>query len=226
DIAIGCAKLFGFRLMRNFATPYFSRDIGEFWRRWHISLSTWFRDYVYIPLGGSRTGSRARHLANLIATFTLSGFWHGASWTFVAWGFLNGMYYLPLVLAGAHKRHTGTVAAGRLLPSLTEAGQIALTFLLTLVAWVFFRAETMGAALGILWGTVSRTWLDVEPGLLIGMLYVAVVLGVEWIQREKEHALQVGQWPVAVRWGLYYAVVAGILFFRQEEAVSFIYFQF
>lgn len=226
DIAIGCARLFGFRLMRNFAYPYFSRDIGEFWRRWHISLSTWFRDYVYIPLGGSRVGSRARHLTNLIVTFTVSGFWHGASWNFVVWGFLNGIYYLPLVIAGRNKQHTGTVADRRLLPTFKESRQMLVTFAMACLAWVFFRAETMGDALGILAGTFTRSWLDVPRAAILGLGYVVVVLVAEWTQRDKEHFLQVGHLRRWQRWTLYYAVVAGILLFRQEQVASFIYFQF
>ncbi|MEO1728492.1 MAG: MBOAT family O-acyltransferase [Bacteroidota bacterium] len=225
DIAIGCARLFGFRLMRNFAYPYFSRDIGEFWRRWHISLSSWFRDYVYIPLGGSRTGSRAHHLFNLIATFTISGFWHGANWTFVVWGFLNGLYYLPLVLSGRNKQHMGTVAEGRLLPSLQETRKMLGTFGLALLAWVFFRAESVGAALSIITGTFSRSWLD-TGGLAWGLIYVVIVLVAEWFQRDKEHFLQVAHLSRVQRWVLYYAVVTAIVFFRQENAASFIYFQF
>ena len=225
DIAIGCARLFGFRLMRNFAYPYFSRDIGEFWRRWHISLSTWFRDYVYIPLGGSRAGSQVRHLTNLILTFTVSGFWHGASWNFIVWGFLNGMYYLPLVLMGRNKQHTGIVAHGRFLPSLREAWQMAVTFALVLFAWVFFRAETMGDAFGIIGGTFTRSWTEVGP-YLIGLPYVGFVLAAEWVQRDKEHFLQVGSLPVWARWSLYYSLIFLIALFGAREEQSFIYFQF
>ncbi len=145
DIAIGTARLFGFSLMRNFAFPYFSRDIAEFWRRWHISLSTWFRDYVYFPLGGSRVG-KPRHIWNLIVTFTVSGFWHGANWTFIIWGFLNAVYYVPLMLVKHHRRNLDTVAEGRLLPSVREALAMLATFGATLIAWVFFRAATVGDA--------------------------------------------------------------------------------
>ncbi len=127
DIAIGTGRLFGFRLMRNFAFPYFSRDIAEFWRRWHISLSSWFRDYVYIPLGGSR-GGKPRRISNIIVTFTVSGLWHGANWTFVVWGLLNGLYYLPLMHAEKQKRHVGTVAEGRLFPSPGDLSRIVATF--------------------------------------------------------------------------------------------------
>ena len=149
DMAIGTARLFGFDLKRNFAYPYFSRDIGEFWRRWHISLSTWFRDYVYIPLGGNRTKTTLQHFSNLMLTFTISGFWHGANWTFVIWGFLNGLYYLPpVLLRGPHKHQTEVVALGRFWPTPLEFLQICRTFILISFAWIFFRATSFSHAIG------------------------------------------------------------------------------
>ncbi|MFC1854052.1 MBOAT family O-acyltransferase, partial [candidate division CSSED10-310 bacterium] len=145
DIAIGSAKLMGFTLMRNFALPYFSRDIAEFWQRWHISLSTWFRDFVYIPLGGSRC-SKAKQIRNVLVTFTLSGLWHGANWTFIFWGLLNGLYYIPLLLFDRSRKHKTIIAEHRFFPSLKEACQVFTTFLLTTVTWVFFRAENLQQA--------------------------------------------------------------------------------
>lgn len=209
----------------NFAFPYFARDIGEFWRRWHISLSTWFRDYLYIPLGGSRTTSRARHLANLVATFGLSGFWHGANWTFVFWGVLNGLYYIPLVVGGQHKANVGTTAPGRLLPSLSETLGIAATFTLTLVAWVFFRADNLGHAFDYLGALMSGEWLTV-PAFKSGLPYAAVLLVVEWAQRHREHALALGEMPRAAQWFIYYLVVITIFMFGNFGHVPFIYFQF
>ncbi|SVC13370.1 uncharacterized protein METZ01_LOCUS266224, partial [marine metagenome] len=138
DIAIGTARLFGFNLMQNFAFPYFSRDIAEFWRRWHISLSSWFRDYLYIPLGGSK-GSKWRQIRNVFAIFIISGFWHGANWTFIIWGLLNAIYFLPLLLLNKNRNHLGVVAEGKLFPSLKELYSIFLTFILTVLAWIFFR---------------------------------------------------------------------------------------
>src|SRR5690606_33557790 len=149
DIAIGTARLFGFNLSRNFAYPYFSRDVGEFWRRWHISLSTWFRDYVYIPLGGNRS-SKLKTITNTLIVFGVSGLWHGANWTFVVWGILNGLYLLPLMLINIHKKNTGIVAENSLLPSFKEFIQISLTFVLTLIAWVFFRSENLSSAFSYL----------------------------------------------------------------------------
>ncbi|WP_373282367.1 MBOAT family O-acyltransferase [Bizionia arctica] len=145
DIAIGTAKLFGFNLMQNFATPYFSRDIAEFWRRWHISLSTWFRDYVYIPLGGSR-GSVWFKVRNTFIIFLVSGFWHGANWTFIVWGFLNALYFLPILLTKNNRNHLDVVAPNSVLPSIKELFLMLTTFCLTTIAWVFFRADTINDA--------------------------------------------------------------------------------
>ena len=145
DIAIGTSRLFGFDLKQNFATPYFSRDIAEFWRRWHISLSTWFRDYLYIPLGGSR-GSTWMKVRNTFAIFLVSGFWHGANWTFIIWGALNAIYFLPLLLTNNNRKNLGVVAEGKLLPSFRELIAMLTTFTLTVFAWIFFRAENISHA--------------------------------------------------------------------------------
>ena len=145
DIAIGTAKLFGIKLMRNFNVPYFSRDIAEFWRRWHISLTTWFRDYVYIPLGGSRC-SKAKIVRNTFVIFLLSGFWHGANWTFIAWGAYHALLFLPLILMGKNRKYRDTVAEDRALPTLKEFGQMLLTFILVVIGWIIFRADSIGQA--------------------------------------------------------------------------------
>ena len=145
DIAIGTSRLFGFNLRQNFAFPYFSRDIAEFWRRWHISLSTWFRDYLYIPLGGNR-GSVWMKVRNIFIIFIVSGFWHGANWTFIAWGALNALYFLPLLLLKRNRQNTDTVAEGRYLPTIKEFFQMSITFFITVIAWVFFRADSIGYA--------------------------------------------------------------------------------
>ena len=166
DIAIGTAKLFGFRLMQNFATPYFSRDIAEFWRRWHISLSTWFRDYVYIPLGGSR-GGKWMKVRNTFIIFIVSGFWHGANWTFIVWGVLNAIYFLPLLLANKNRTHLGVIAENRMLPSLKELGGMGLTFFLTVIAWVFFRAESVEFSLYILSSIFNLNGLVEDINILL-----------------------------------------------------------
>ncbi len=139
DIAIGTAKLFGFELMTNFKFPYFSRDIAEFWRRWHISLSTWFRDYLYIPLGGSRV-SKPKAIRNVFVIFLVSGFWHGANWTFIVWGGIHALLFIPLFLRGTNRKNTSDVVAeGRWLPSPRELLQMGWTFTAVTIAWVFFQ---------------------------------------------------------------------------------------
>ena len=227
NIAIGTAKLFGFELMRNFAFPYFSRDIAEFWRRWHISLSTWFRDYVYIPLGGSRC-SRLLSVRNVFVVFLLSGLWHGANWTFVIWGALNACYFLPLLLFKRNRANLDSVAAGRLFPSIRDAASILLTYSLTVLAWVFFRADSLIHAISYLERSVSGPFwkwpeiLSVQTALLaVGFLLV------EWIGREQDYALAglVVKWPRPVRLATYYGLclaIAGLAGAQQE----FIYFQF
>jgi alginate O-acetyltransferase complex protein AlgI len=224
DIAIGTGRLFGFTLTRNFAYPYFSRNIAEFWRRWHISLSTWFRDYVYVPLGGNRT-TRARLIRNVLLTFTISGLWHGASWNFIVWGALHGLYYVPLALAGKQRPHADVVAAGRILPTARETLQMLLTFVLVLFAWIFFRAPSLGEAISFIAHMGTHAWL-VYPQFEGGIVYVAGLVVIEWLQRGKQHALEVPRAPVALRWAVYYAAIAGMFWFGYTQHRPFIYFQF
>jgi len=230
DIAIGTARLFGFDLMRNFNSPYFSRDIGEFWRRWHISLSTWFRDYVYIPLGGSRSDRKHKQILNILLTFTVSGLWHGANWTFVAWGFLNGLYYIPSILFGnIRKRKLVTnkiVAFDSILPGAKELLQILITFLLTLLAWVFFRAESISHAFSYLNNLFSLSFFSLPnksylPGLFLLLLFIIV----EWIQRRKQHGMQIERFTIFIRWPIYYFLIFAIVLSFNGES-TFIYFQF
>jgi len=227
DMAIGTARLFGFSLMRNFAFPYFSRDIAEFWRRWHISLSTWFRDYVYIPLGGSH-GNRSTIVRNTILVFVISGFWHGANWTFIIWGLLNALYFLPLLLTNHNRSHRNTVAEGRLLPNFKEFIQMSFTFLLTMIAWVFFRATTVATALEYLTKMFSLS-LFALPELIPWRTLIAVFffLGVEWLQRDNLHALEFTKMKFSpvLRWSAYTMIVFIILVFGGKEQ-EFIYFQF
>src|SRR6267154_4575677 len=145
DIALGTARLFGIELLRNFAFPYFSRDIAEFWRRWHISLSSWFRDYLYIPLGGSKVGTWLK-VRNTFIIFLVSGFWHGANWTFIIWGLLNALYIMPSIIFKTNRDNLEIVAMGKLFPTLKEFLTISLTFALTTFAWIFFRANSVGHA--------------------------------------------------------------------------------
>ena len=227
DIAIGISRLFGFNLMRNFAFPYFSRDIAEFWRRWHISLSTWFRDYVYIPFGGSIGGTWMK-VRNTFVIFIVSGFWHGANWKFIAWGALNAIYFLPLILLNKNRMYTNTVAEGRLLPKFKEIFQIATTFFLTLLAWIFFRSESIFEAIQYIRGIFVISFFslpEVFPNEVL--LFIGLFVCTEWLQRQEQHALQFDKvfFPKAVRWGLYYGIIWSIVSFGVNKQ-EFIYFQF
>lgn len=236
DIAIGCGRLFGFSLMRNFAFPYFSRDIAEFWRRWHISLSTWFRDYLYIPLGGSR-GDLMMKVRNTMLVFVISGFWHGAKWTFIIWGALNALYFLPLLLTNRNRRYTNDVAEGRALPTFRELLQMVVTFSLVVIAWVFFRAVDVEHATSyfkrmfssaLLQSPIRDVWAINTGNHVFYLTFALIVLVVtEWIQREKQHALALDhvRVPRVVRWSLYYAVIIAC-FFMNGIQQDFIYFQF
>lgn len=227
DIAIGTARLFGFDLKQNFAFPYFSRDIAEFWRRWHMSLTTWFRDYLYIPLGGSR-GSKWNQVRNVFIIFLVSGFWHGANWTFVVWGLLNAVYFLPLLLFNKNRVHTDVVAEHRFLPSVKEFLNIMITFFITTLAWIFFRANTITEALDYLGRLIDRSMLSipqVRPTFLI--VFIGLFIGIEWLGRRQLYALET-LWlgyPKPVRWALYYLIVMLIFLYGGKEQ-EFIYFQF
>ncbi len=224
DIAIGTAKLFGIKLMRNFNVPYFSRDIAEFWRRWHISLTTWFRDYVYIPLGGSRV-AKWKVVRNTFIIFLVSGFWHGANWTFLAWGAFHACLFLPLILLGKNRRHTDTIAEGHWLPSLKELGQMALTFLLAALGWILFRSQSIGEAIDFYTGIVGNGWSGFNPPMR-AILFVALMLVVEWLQRGRSHGLDMnGVRYGVVRYACYLSVLA-LIFMYGVFNETFIYFQF
>ena len=227
DMAIGTGKLFGFKTMKNFNMPYFSRDIAEFWRRWHISLTTWFRDYVYIPLGGSRC-SKAKIVRNTFVIFLLSGLWHGANWTFIAWGAFHAFLFLPLILMGKNRKYRDTVAEGRLLPSLKEFGQMLLTFFLATVGWIIFKADSIGQAWNYMKGICSTSLFSRPDASGVTGFAVAIVimLLVEWFQRDKEHGFDLS----GIKWGVVrYAAYLAVLFLTFAfggHAVNFIYFQF
>lgn len=227
DIAIGVSRLFGFKLMKNFAYPYFSRDIAEFWRRWHISLSTWFRDYVYIPLGGSRGGTWMR-IRNTFVIFLVSGFWHGANWTFIVWGGLNALYFLPYMLLSKNRSNLGIVAEGKYLPSVKEGLGMTLTFGLTVFAWIFFRAENLGHA-GAIIGKIFSLSLFSVPGVFpkLPLLLIAVFLVVEWLGRAYPFAIaEMGKkWSGRLRWAFYFVITIMVLAFSGNQQ-EFIYFQF
>ena len=227
DIAIGTAKLFGIKLMRNFNVPYFSRDIAEFWRRWHISLTTWFRDYVYIPMGGSRC-SKWKIMRNTFVIFLLSGFWHGANWTFLAWGAYHALLFLPLILLGKNRRYRDTVAEGKWLPSLKETGQMLMTFLLVVLSWIIFRAESIGQARAIFSQVFSSSFLSIPDakGITGFSVAICVMLVIEWIQRGRQHALDLDRipwWPV--RTVIYFSIFFLIVTLGGHSE-NFIYFQF
>ncbi|KKU54749.1 MAG: putative sugar O-acetyltransferase [Candidatus Moranbacteria bacterium GW2011_GWE1_49_15] len=236
DIALGTARLFGIDLLKNFAFPYFSRDIAEFWRRWHISLSSWFKDYLYIPLGGSRGGGWMR-IRNTFAIFLVSGFWHGANWTFIIWGLLNALYIMPSVIFKKNRQNLDVVAKGKELPTLRELFAMLSTFALTTFAWIFFRSESVSSALSfirdIFLGLLEKaSYFEMvefsieEVGFLVPLL-LAVFIVVEWMGREKNYAIENFLLKNArpFRWSFYYAVAMLVFIFATTEQ-PFIYFQF
>ena len=230
DIAIGCARLFGFNLMRNFNSPYFSRSIPEFWRRWHISLTTWFRDYVYFPLGGSRC-DKWKIIRNVYIVWAISGLWHGANWTFVCWGLFHATLLAIYNLLGINTKYKNIVAYGKWLPNIKEVLQMSLTFFLAVIGWIIFRADNMTQAVDYL----AKMFTDPLNGRLLPveyhgyMIWGLALLIIEFVQRDKEHALQfpnIGLYKCRfVRWGIYYAILLVIAKFAGEPQ-SFIYFQF
>ena len=228
DIAIGVSRLFGVDLKRNFACPYFARDIAEFWRRWHMSLTTWFRDYLYIPLGGSRCG-RWRQVRNTFAIFLTSGLWHGANWTFVLWGGFHALLFLPLLLAGRNRSRLGVTAEGRILPGAGEAVGMAGTFLLVLLGWVLFRARSVGEALRWYGQMFNPHTFGALHGLprqfATALLGAAAMFAVEWVTRGGAHGLSRLPRMRLVRWVAYYALLWLVVFYAPGSQ-TFIYFQF
>jgi D-alanyl-lipoteichoic acid acyltransferase DltB (MBOAT superfamily) len=228
DIAIGTSRLFGFDLKQNFAFPYFSRDIAEFWRRWHISLSTWFRDYLYIPLGGSRGGTWMK-VRNTFIIFIVSGFWHGANWTFIAWGVLNALYFLPLLLLNKNRINTDTVAQGKNRPTLKELCQMGITFSLTVLAWTFFRANNIGHAFNYLSTIFSKSLFTMPDysGMKSTALLTVFFISVEWLGRENNYAIEnlKNRFNTFSRWSFYIFIIA-LIALNNVENQQFIYFQF
>lgn len=227
DIALGTARLFGIDLLRNFAFPYFSRDIAEFWRRWHISLSSWFKDYLYIPLGGSKGGNWMR-IRNTFIIFIVSGFWHGANWTFIVWGALNALFIMPSVIMKTNRNNLEIVAQGKLLPTVKELFQMAATFSLTVFSWIFFRAENIHHALQYVSGIFSKSLFslpEIRPSNLITLIFIFMLI--EWLGREQKYAIEkVGlKWQRPFRYAFYYAIIIVIFWFGGKEQ-QFIYFQF
>jgi len=233
DIAIGTARLFGFNLMQNFSFPYFSRDIAEFWRRWHISLSTWFRDYLYIPLGGSR-GSTNKKIRNIFIIFIVSGFWHGANWTFIIWGALNALYFLPLLLLKTNRNNLNIAAEGKILPTIKEIINILFTFGLTVFAWIFFRADNVTHALSFIKHLFVNLYIEIpnisgigKSHIFITCILILIFTTIEWMGREGQYAIEKysSKWNRGKRWGFYYLILLAILIYCKNQQ-EFIYFQF
>lgn len=231
DIALGVARLFGFELLRNFAFPFFSRDISEFWRRWHISLSSWFRDYVFIPLGGSR-GTMLKTIRNTIVIFLLSGFWHGANWTFVLWGALHALYIIPLVVFKQNRNASLIAGYNSFGPSFKELFQMLSTFLLLSLSWILFRANNLNHSFYYLRRLFTKSIFQMpnydDMFLFYGMsVLVVLFIGVEWLGRRKQFALQIVDAisSKSLRYAIYYLLLV-LIFFMGGKSNQFIYFQF
>ena len=229
DIAIGAARLLGIELLKNFSFPYFSRDIAEFWRRWHISLTSWFKDYLYIPLGGSRGGLWLR-LRNIFIIFLVSGFWHGANWTFIVWGIINAVYFIPLFLLKKNRTNLDVVAQGRYLPSVKEFLQMSVTFSLVVIAWIFFRSPNLADAINYLSNIFSVSFFDqpvLSEGAIPLLFIITMFMIIEWLGRENHYAIEtIGiKLPFPVRWTFYFIVVSALFIYSGHQQ-QFIYFQF
>ena len=229
DIAIGSAKLLGFELLSNFKFPYFSRDLAEFWRRWHVSLSSWFRDYLYIPLGGSKNG-KYRALRNTLIIFLVSGFWHGASWNFIIWGFIHACFFVPLLLLNRNRKFSSEIIAfNKSLPSFLELTQVVTTFSIVTLAWIFFRQTDSQMAIDyvkrIAVNAVEnpeqfKTWPKVDAGIF----WIVPFVLYDWINRRNEREVRFPR-PVVLRWMMYVLMIFFIFLFSNRD-VAFIYFQF
>lgn len=226
DIALGTARLFGIELLKNFSFPYFSRDISEFWRRWHISLTSWFRDYVYIPLGGSRVGL-IKQIINTFIIFSLSGLWHGANWTFLFWGLLNAFYFIPLLIFNRNRRHLNIVAENRFFPSLKDFFKMSITFILVMFGWIFFRSISLHDAFYFINKIFSATFFT-YPLIHSYSLFILIFFFflIEWIGRFSDYAIKkVNTRYKFQRYIFYYTLIFLIFWFSGEEQ-QFIYFQF
>ncbi len=231
DIAIGVARLFGIELKKNFYFPYFSRDIAEFWRRWHISLNTWFRDYVYIPLGGSRAGTGSA-IRNTFVIFLISGLWHGANWTFLAWGLYHALLFIPLLLLGRNRRYTDAIAAGRLLPSMGEFLRMGCTFLLVSIGWIIFRADNIHVAIDYLSALLdpslfSIPTIETMSSFGYAIFAIVILLLLEWSHRHREFGLDMSHssLPRFLRRVIYMMLLLYTFYFG-GAGDAFIYFQF
>ena len=227
DIAIGCAKLFGIQLTKNFDNPYFSRSIPEFWRRWHISLMTWFRDYIYIPLGGSRC-SKWKVIRNVFIVWGVSVLWHGADWTFVCWGLFHATLLSFYIILGINSKYKHIVAFGHYLPTVREAMQMIVTFFLVVIGWIIFRSDSMSQAAGFLQSICTNTFFD--PSALYGLkelILCFAFLTIEWWQRDKPFViLMQGVKSQFVKWAICIGIAVFSYFYMADSISKFIYFQF
>jgi D-alanyl-lipoteichoic acid acyltransferase DltB (MBOAT superfamily) len=232
DIAIGISRMMGIDLMQNFKSPYLAENIQDFWRRWHISLSTWFRDYVYIPLGGSKVNSSFRRSINIIITFTVSGFWHGANWTFIIWGALHSLFYF------VQTYYSRQMKSVKILPEkIVNAFSILITFIAVTLAWIFFRAESFDHAINYISEITSSSIIEspvsyfklmgssVKPFVIfLSIIYLSLF---EITNRDASYSFQVGHFKTPVRTLIYCSLLLLILFFRATGgSIDFIYFQF
>ena len=230
DIALGVAKLFGINLLKNFNYPYFSRDIAEFWRRWHMSLSTWFRDYLYIPLGGSKGGNWMR-IRNTFIIFIVSGFWHGANWTFIFWGFLNALFIMPSIIFKTNRNNIEIVAYNKVLPSLKDLINIIITFTLTVFAWIFFRANSVSHAFEYISNIFNKSLFSfptLNKSAFATLILILLLILVEWIGRRNNYGIEklfLNKHRI-IRWIFYAFIIMLIGLFLQTEESPFIYFQF
>lgn len=232
DIAIGISRMMGIDLMQNFKSPYLAENIQDFWRRWHISLSTWFRDYVYIPLGGSKVDSSIRRSINIIITFTVSGFWHGANWTFIIWGFLHSVFYF---IQTGYSRNMKSI---KILPSkIVQIFNVLVTFIAVTFAWIFFRAESFSHAMDYILEIASSSIIENPVGylklmgssvkpyvIILSLIYLSIF---EINNRDAKYSFQVGQFKAPTRILVYLSLIILIIFFRATDGtIDFIYFQF
>lgn len=234
DIAIGTSRLFGINLMKNFNLPYFSRDIAEFWRRWHISLNKWFIDYVYIPLGGSRC-KKSIVIRNILIIFFLSGLWHGANWTFVVWGLYNGILIASLNLLNIKTKRDNIISPNRFIPKMKELCQMILTFGVVVIGWIIFRAENITHAYDYITSLFNSS-LFTTPNfralelsfieITYTVFFICLLQLIDWIQRKQDFGLEISNVKYRpIRWSIYIALILIFTIFAggQEE---FIYFQF
>ena len=238
DIAIGTAKLFGFELLSNFKYPYFSRDIAEFWRRWHISLTSWFRDYLYIPLGGSKEG-KFKTVRNIFIVFLVSGFWHGANWNFIVWGVIHACGFLALFLLNRNRKHVSSVvAANSKLPSIKELFQMILTFVFVTFAWIFFRAHSVRSGFSFVKRIIINGWQNpnqflhperylIYPIEKSAIFYIIPFIAIDWCFRRDERSLIILKKFKNLRVSVYIFIIILILYFSVKQShQQFIYFQF